>query len=68
MKHYVPSILQFNELLLLRDELRDICECECVWEWVGLESAERRWFGASGLGVTVTKGWMVPSGQCITSY
>jgi len=30
--------------------------CECV----GLESAERRWFGANGLGVTVTKGWIVP--------
>lgn len=25
---YVPSSLQFSELLLLRDELRDICEWE----------------------------------------
>lgn len=62
MKHthlcYLPSILQFSELLLFREEFRDICEC--VNECVGLESADRRLFGASGLGVTVTKGCIEP--------
>lgn len=50
--------MQFSELLLLRDEFRDICEC--VNECVGLESAEARLFEASGLGVTVTKGCIDP--------
>lgn len=56
--HYIPSILQLRELLLLRDEFRDICEC--VYECEGLESADGRLISARGLGVTVTNGWIDP--------
>lgn len=60
-----PSILQFSELLLFRDELCDTCEWLWLCESDGLESAERRDRGcrmgpASGLGVTVTIGWTEP--------
>lgn len=60
MTLYVPSSLQLSELLLLRDEFRDICEWEWVCECVGLESVDGRVAAAKGLGVTVTNGWMVP--------
>lgn len=57
----LPSILQFTELLLLRDEFRDICEWLWLCECDGLDSAERLGGGcnagpANGLGVTVTIG------------
>lgn len=62
----LPSSLQFTELLLLRDEFRDICEWLCVCECDGLESVERTEFegrirlAAIGLGVTVTMGCTEP--------
>lgn len=62
---FLPSILQFTELLLLRDEFRDICEWLWLCECDGLDSAERLGGGcnaspANGLGVTVTIGWTEP--------
>lgn len=61
---YLLSNLQLTELLLLRDEFRDIWEWLWLCECDGLESVDRTedgWSGpANGLGVTVTIGCTEP--------